>query len=259
MTNDIRQELQLLIEDVVESNKSLLTLVTSDHTFVNTSLASFYGWTLPNVSSSAFVKVPIPDLDRRGVLTQAAIMLTVGGGESYTHPVQRGRWVMDSFLCAPPGPPPPGVPPLDSSSSSSLPIRDRLSQHVSSPACNGCHQVMDVYGLGLENFDMQGKWRTVYSTLHNAPIDASGVLPDGRSFAGPREMVALLGADPKVPACLAKKLMSYAMARPMTELDDECVARALGAQYVTPSSHLSDLFTHVALSPQFLTQAGAGP
>jgi hypothetical protein len=193
------------------------------------------------------------------VLTSAALMLTVGGGESYTHPVQRGRWVLDSLLCAAPGPPPPGVPPLDQSSSSDLPIRDRLSQHVSSPACQGCHQVMDVYGLGLENFDMQGKWRTTYAALHNAPIDASGMLPDGRSFHGPSDMIAMIATDPAVQSCLSKKLMAYAIARPMTSVDDNCVAQSLGSQHAKPSSTLSELFTNLALTPQFTSQAGGSP
>jgi hypothetical protein len=259
MTDDLRQETQLVIQDVILSNSSPLDLVTGDHTFVNQNVAQFYGWNLPSVTSSTFVKVPIPDPNRRGVLTDAAIMLTVGGGESYSHPVQRGRWVMGSLLCNPPGAPPPGVPSLDTGTPSNLPMRQRLTMHVSSPACSGCHQIMDVYGLGLENFDMQGKWRTVYAALNNAPIDASGTLPDGRTFTGPAEMVSLLGTDPTVRSCIAQKLMAYTLARPTAGTSDLCVSQALGANFIAPDSHFSDLFTHLAQSPQFLQQQGAGP
>jgi hypothetical protein len=259
VTDDLRQETQLVIQDIILSNSSPLDLVTGDQTFVNQDVAQFYGWNLPTVTSSTFVKVPIPDANRRGVLTDAAIMLTVGGGETYTHPVQRGRWVMDSLLCNPPGAPPPGVPSLDTGTPSNLPMRQRLTIHVSSPACSGCHQIMDVYGLGLENFDMQGKWRTDYAALNNAPIDASGVLPDGRSFSGPGEMISVLAADPAVSSCIAQKVMAYSLARPVAGVSDICVSQALGANYIQPDSHFSDLFTHLAMSPQFLEQQGAAP
>jgi hypothetical protein len=259
LTADLREETELTIADVVANDESLLTLVTGANTFANANTAAFYGWSVPGLSNTAFTKIATPDAARRGVLTQGAMMLTIGGGESYTHPVQRGRWVMDSLLCTPPGPPPPGVPTLPAATSSSLPMRDRLAQHVASPSCQGCHATMDVYGLGLENFDMQGRSRSTYAALNNAPIDASGVLPDGRSFSGPAEMAQLLGEDPRVRSCLATKVMSYALARPMGSVDDSCVARVLGTEYIQPGSKLSDLFTHVALSHQFLTQAGASP
>jgi hypothetical protein len=193
------------------------------------------------------------------VLTQASMMLTVGGGESYTHPVQRGRWVMSALLCASPPAPPPGVPTLDMSASSNLPMKARLNQHVNTPNCIGCHATMDVYGLGLENFDLQGKWRDTYPELGPAPIDASGTLPDGRSFKDPAEMIDLLAADPNVKDCLARKLMAYVLTRPTDSMDDQCVGKVIGEGYATADSHLSDLFSHIAESPQFLTQQGVAP
>jgi hypothetical protein len=259
VTSDLIQEPQLVVQDMIANDSSFLTLVNGDQTFVNQDVASYYGWNLPNVTSSTFQKVPIPDPNRRGILTEAALMLTIGGGETYTHPVQRGRWVLDSLLCSAPGAPPADVPSLDTTTPSNLPMRQRLAEHTASPFCSSCHEVMDVYGLGLENFDMEGKWRSTYAALNNLPIDASGVLPDGGTFSGPQQMLALLAEDPGVRACLAEKLMTYALARPMDSDSDQCVAQALGAQDVQPTSHLSDLFTDLAMSPQFQMQQGASP
>jgi hypothetical protein len=259
LSQALKEQTELMVEDVVTRDASLLELVNTDHTFVNKDLAAFYGWSLPAVTSSTFARVQNPDANRLGVLTQAGLMLTVGGGESYTHPVQRGRWVMDALLCQAPGPPPPGVPSLPSPISSTETMKERLNTHVASAQCQACHAVMDVYGLGLENFDTQGKWRDVYAELNDTPIDATGQLPDGRSFTNPAQMMTLLMADPQVRGCLAQKVMSYALARPMTSQDDVCVAKTLGMQYAQPASSLSDLFTHVALSHQFLMQAGASP
>jgi hypothetical protein len=259
LSQELKQQTELMVEDVVSRDASLLELVSTDHTFVNSDLATFYGWSLPSVTSSTFVRVQNPDANRLGVLTQAGLMLTVGGGESYTHPVQRGRWVMDSLLCQAPGAPPPGVPSLPGPISSTDTMKQRLNAHVASPQCQACHATMDVYGLGLENFDMQGHWRDVYAELNNTPIDATGMLPDGRSFQTPAQMMTLLANDPKVQGCLAQKVMMYALARPLGSQDDFCVANTLGTQYAQSTSSLSDLFTHVALSHQFLMQAGASP
>lgn len=257
-TDQLRQETQLFIEDAFMNDQSILSLVTGKETFVNKEVAAYYGWNVPTAISSDFVKVAIPDANRRGVLTQGAIMLAVGGGESYTHPVQRGRWVMANLLCAAPGSPPPGVPPLDTTNTADLPIRDRLAAHVASPACNGCHVTMDVYGLGLENFDLQGKWRTTYPELNNLTIDASGALPsDGGTFTQPAGMIDLLAKNDAVKTCLAQKVMVYALARPLAGTDDLCTAQVLGQKYAQSDSKLSELFGHMTQSPQFLMQQGA--
>src|ERR671923_200191 len=47
-----------------------------------------------------------------------------------------------------------------------------------------CHARMDPLGFALENFDAIGQWREKDGQL---PIDTSGTLPDGRSFAGYKE------------------------------------------------------------------------
>ena len=40
-------------------------------------------------------------------------------------------------------------------------LRERLAQHRANPVCATFHDVMDPIGLGLENFDAIGKWRTL--------------------------------------------------------------------------------------------------
>ena len=41
---------------------------------------------------------------------------------------------------------------------------------------------MDVLGFGLENYDAIGQWRTMDGKF---PVDASGTLPNGKSFSTP--------------------------------------------------------------------------
>ena len=255
-TSDIRQETQSFLENLIQEDRSALAIVNSKQTFVNSNLAAYYGWSIPTANSSNFVKVTIPEANRKGMVTQAATLLAFGGGSSYTHPVQRGRWVMDSLLCSAPGAPPPGVPSLDGNSTTGGTMRERLNAHVSSPACIGCHQVMDVYGLGLENFDMFGKWRTNYSDAANSPIDASGTVPKSYSFNDPQGMLAGLSTDPQVKTCLTKRLLSYALARDVRSESDRCVSKVLGANYIVDSGKFSDVIKHIATSLQFRLQAG---
>ena len=59
----------------------------------------------------------------------------------------------------------------------------------------GCHEVMDPIGLGLENFDGIGAFRT---TDGGRPIDASGEL-DGVAFGGPRELATATQESPRSP------------------------------------------------------------
>ena len=52
---------------------------------------------------------------------------------------------------------------------------------------------MDPLGFGLENYDAIGKWRTKDG---NFPVDSSAaVLPDGKTFATPAEMRAILNSQ----------------------------------------------------------------
>jgi hypothetical protein len=82
---------------------------------------------------------------------------------------------------------------------------------------------MDPLGFGLENFDAIGAWRTQEGKF---PINASGTLPDGRSFAGPQGLEAVLKAQPDAfTECLARKLLVYALGRGLEPDDDPTVKK----------------------------------
>jgi len=66
---------------------------------------------------------------------------------------------------------------------------------------------MDDIGLGLENFDAIGQFRTTDS---GQPIDASSALDDLGSFTGARELGALLAAQPQLTECLTRNLFRAA-------------------------------------------------
>ena len=80
---------------------------------------------------------------------------------------------------------------------------------------------MDPLGFGLENFDAIGRWR---ADDRGEPIDSSGRLPGGRSFAGPAELkIALLGRRDAFARCLAEKMLTYALGRGLDRGDRRAV------------------------------------
>ena len=120
-------------------------------------------------------------------LTQAAV-LTVSSYPTRTSIPVRGKWVLENLLGSPPPPPPPDAPQLDESQvGETVSQRERLEQHRSDPNCSSCHMLTDPIGFGLESYDAIGAWRTHDGA---AKIDTSGVLPDGQSFRGARELTA---------------------------------------------------------------------
>ena len=99
-------------------------------------------------------------------------------------------------------------------------VRERLAIHREDPSCAVCHDGMDNLGYGLENFDAVGAWRRKDGM---ETIDASGVLPGGRSFRGPAELKQIIRADPGVPRCFAEKLLTYALGRGLEPYDRPAV------------------------------------
>jgi hypothetical protein len=76
---------------------------------------------------------------------------------------------------------------------------------------------MDPLGFGLENFNAIGAWRTEDG---KAPVDASGVLPDGRTFQTPAELKKLLLSDREVVVrAMVEKMMIYALGRGLERYD----------------------------------------
>jgi len=218
----MRRETELLFTNVMREDRPVAELLTADYTFVNERLAQHYG--MPNVYGSNFRKVPVADEARRGLLGHASI-LTVTSYPNRTSPVLRGKWVLENVLGAPPPPPLPDVPALEDNEvgKAARTLRERLAQHRASPVCATCHDVMDPIGLGLENFDAIGKWRT---REPGGEIDAHGQLVDGTQIDGAVQLREALTADPEQFArVFTERLLTYALGRGLEAYDMPTVRR----------------------------------
>jgi hypothetical protein len=252
-------EVDAFLQDIVYNDRSFLEVVTGKRSFVNQALASYYGVPFTGTSPTEFVSVSAPTATRTGVVTTAAVLTATAGDVVYTHPVHRGHWVTQRILCSEPPPPPPGIPSINPDPADGGTPRQKLAAHTSNPECSGCHAVMDTVGLGLENFDPFGQWRTDYAGPPPVVIDASGTLPDGDYFGGPYDMYAAVAADDSTRACLAQQVMSIALTRALTSADDLCSASTIAQATVNPTGTFSALVTQVVSSNQFQMQTGESP
>jgi hypothetical protein len=212
----MRRETELFIDNIFRNDGSVIELLDANYTFLNERLARFYG--IAGVSGPDFRRVDVTGTPRGGGILAQASVLTASSYSTRTSPVLRGKWILENLLNAPPPAPPADVPPLDATKvGQSGTLRQQMEEHRKNPACASCHSRMDPLGFGLENFNAIGAWRTEEGKF---PVDASGSLPDGRSFHGPAELKAILKADrdPFVRG-LTEKLLTYALGRGLERYD----------------------------------------
>jgi hypothetical protein len=220
----MRRETELLVENVMREDRSVIDLLTADYTFVNERLARHYG--LSGVYGSQFRRVPVRDEARRGLLGQAGI-LALTSHATRTSPVLRGKWVLENILGTPPPPPPADVPSLKEPEKGERPrsMRAQLAEHRANPTCAACHKVMDPIGFALENFDAVGAWR---ANENGAPLDVSGQLADGATIDGVAGLRRALLARPDVfVGTMVEKLMVYALGRGLTPHDMPAVRQVV--------------------------------
>ncbi len=210
LRQSFRRETELLFESILREDRSLLTLLNADYTFVDDRLAKHYG--IPNVYGSQFRRVAIADDNRRGLLGQGSFLLVTSVADR-TSPVARGKWILENLLGTPAPIPPPNVPPLDEekAKSKATTLRQMMEEHRSNAGCAACHKIMDPIGFSLENFDLNGKWRTADG---KTPIDAASELVDGTKLNGPASLrEAILSRSDMFAATAAEKLFTYALGR----------------------------------------------
>jgi hypothetical protein len=251
----MQQETEMYFDFIIQGDRSVLDFIDGNYTFVNEKLARFYG--IPGIKGPEFRKVDLTGTPRGGVITQASV-LTVSSYATRTSPVLRGKWLLENILNAPPPDPPPNVPALDVTikNNPTATVRQQLEIHRANPTCFACHARMDPLGMGLENFDAVGAWRTQDGTH---PVDASGKLPDGRSFNGPAELRAILKDDRDAfIECLAEKLMTYALGRGIEEGDRPTLAKIV-AKVSRDDDRFSSLVLEIVNSLPFRKATAGSP
>ncbi len=243
-------ETRRVFADFVTGDLPMNELLTADWTYVNDRLARHYGLPLPGTNE--LVKVSLGDAPRRGILGHGSV-LTVSSFPKRTSPVKRGKWVLDQLLCAPPQPPPPGVEQLPEGPMATGTVRERLEVHRANPVCASCHVELDQLGFGLEDYDAIGQHRTLDNGV---AVDASGQLPDGRSFVGAVALGATLAEDPRTFRCMVEKLYTYSLGRPPEGAEAKQHVDELTADFVAAGMRPQALIRAIVLHDSFRSRRG---
>jgi hypothetical protein len=240
------EETRSFLRSIIADNKNLMTLLTANYTYLNSDLATRYG--VPGVTGTQFQRVSLAATPRVGLLSHGSI-LSVLSNPADSRPVARGHFILAQVLCAPPPPPPAVVNTMLPSSPDGgvLSGRDRLALHRSSPTCAGCHGAMDSLGLSEENFDQLGMYRTTYAAGQR--VDASGTVM-GQSFSDFSGMAQILMKTPEVRACIANKVLSYALSRVLTA-GESVLPVQVAATAIQDTSSFIDLLAQVVTSDSF--------
>jgi hypothetical protein len=251
-----RREMELFVDSILREDRSVLDLLTADHTFVNERLALHYG--IPNVRGERFRRVTLADSNRWGLLGKGGVLMATSYANR-TAPVLRGAWILDNVLGTPPAAPPPDVEGFkeNKEGEKSRSVREIMELHRSKPSCNACHGVMDPLGFALENFDAIGEWRSK-DLYAGTPIDASGKLVDGTAVNGPADLRhALMRHPEQFVRTLTEKLMTYALGRSVEYYDMPSV-RAIVRDAARDNYRFSSIVMGIVRSPAFQMRKADG-
>ncbi|MCE9605345.1 MAG: DUF1592 domain-containing protein [Planctomycetia bacterium] len=260
-----KHEVYETIEHLLRHNGSLRDLLKSDYVIVNRVLADYYG--LGGVQGDHFRKVVVPPGSPRGGLLGMAAVHVMGGNGEHSSPVERGAWVLRKLLNDPPPPAPANVPLIARLAGKSLTTRERLIAHQEEAQCASCHRKIDPIGLGLENFDAVGLWRTEDSyqatgangrpdpkTKKTWLIDPAGAFHNGAPFQDYFELRELIAAKPDDFARgFSTALVEYALGRP-SGFSDEPLLETMLRQAKEKNFALREFIHALVRSREFQTK-----
>ena len=217
---DMYEESIRFFTDLFQRDASLLSLLDSDHTFLNQRLARFYG--VDGLEGGGWRRVDGVRSRGRGGILGFATTLARQSGASRTSPILRGNWISEVLLGEKLPRPPQDVPqlPPDEIATDGLTVRELVARHSSDPQCSGCHLKIDPFGFALEGYDAIGRRRQ--HDLGGRVIDTRTTLPDGTEIdglSGLRDYLVKKRRD-AIFGQFYRKLLGYAVAREV-QLSDQ--------------------------------------
>ncbi len=202
----MREETLRVIEHFMHADADFREIFSTRMTFVNARLAALYDLDVSPPGTEWQQVELAEDGLRRGILGHASF-LAGHAHAALTSPTHRGLFVRQSLLCLPIPPPPPNIDLTIEPAQAGETLRDKLSVHMESPGCSGCHLLMDPIGFGFENFDALGRYRT---KDNGVIVDATGDL-DGESFTHAGELADLVATNPSISSCMVRKIYRHAL------------------------------------------------
>ncbi len=260
----MQEEAVRFFTDLFQADRSVLSLLDADYTFVNADLARHYGlkaeeWgqTNPSEHSPAPILLPSSDWRRvdhireqgRGGLLAFAATLAKQSGASRTSPILRGNWLSEVVLGEKLPRPPKGVPVLPEEAPQGLTERQLIERHSSDAKCAGCHQRIDPFGFALEGFDAIGRARS--KDTAGLAIDTKAKLPDGTQLEGLDSLRSYLVNTRRDDFLrqFCRKLLGYALGRSV-QLSDKPLIETMLARLKENDCHIGSAIELIVRSPQ---------
>ncbi len=246
------QTLRVVIEHLLAEDGDYRELFTTRRSFMTRRLGLVYR--VPVRTADGWEPFEFPEDSRRaGILTHASL-LALHSHPGRSSPTLRGKFIREAILCQD-VPPPPGNIDFsmfaDDAAQNRSTARGRLEAHVASPACAGCHNLMDPIGLALENMDGIGTER---ETENGSPIDPSGEL-DGTPYDDAPGLGRAIAQHQRLVPCLVESLVKYAVVRYPVPRERELLTW-LQDRFAESGYRLRDLMRLVVLSDAFRRTSG---
>lgn len=226
-------ETTALIDRVVfEDRDAYTSLFTASETYVDTALAQHYGLEAPAGGEGWVSYGP----DRAGILSHGSVLAAFSKFTD-TSPTQRGIFIAERLRCNEIPAPPPTVdadnPPGNADDPNAC-KEERYAIHNELESCAACHSLMDPIGMGLENYDIAGRFRLTDDGKPDCEISGVGELPGVGSFSGPGELAARLVESGELERCATEQYLQFALGRPLeddNELLDHVVSDFESEEY----------------------------
>ncbi|HVU51826.1 MAG TPA: DUF1588 domain-containing protein [Polyangia bacterium] len=259
LASELTAESDALVTRVVfEKKADYLELFRWPETFVTDDLAMHYGLPPPGSTTGAWVNYQAAGSPRRGILSHGSV-LAAGAKFDDTSPTLRGVFVRNRLLCQTIPPPPPNVmvdqPPAATPTGCKV---DRYAAHRGTGGCAACHNLTDLIGFGLENYDRTGVYRATDKDAPQCAISGDGQVVgstagptgDGR-FNGPAGLGEMLIDGGDLEACVVTQLFRMAYGRRETP-DDAANISALTKAFEQKGRAFDQLMIDVASDPAFI-------
>jgi hypothetical protein len=250
----MEEETILFLADFLQNDRSILSLLDADHTFLNEELAKHYS--IAGVDGPQWRRVDGVRQHGRGGILGLASTLATQAGASRTSPILRGNWLSEVILGEKLPKPPKNVPLLAETVPEGLTERQLIARHSSDAACAKCHMRIDPFGFALETYDAIGRWRT--QDAAGLPIDAATKLMDGTPIDGPEGLRSYLLNDRRdtFERQFCRKLLGYGLGRAV-QLSDEPLLEEILAKLAANGHRVHVAIEAIVSSPQFRDIRGA--
>lgn len=248
------QTLRTITDHVVDRNGDYRDLFVSRRFAMTYVLGPIYD--IP-VRRDGWYFHEFPQDDPRSGLLSHASLLALHSHPGRTSPTLRGMAISEVFLCEKIPQPPANVNfavVQDVNNPTLKTTRARLQAHLDDEECATCHKRTDPVGLGLEQFDGVGTFRTMEN---GEPIDVASEF-NKIAFNGAASLGEQFRNSQSVSDCLVRSVWRYANARNPVPADEQWLMRMTGG-FNQDGHRIPALFRALANDPSFYALGPARP